>query len=217
MGGMHGFGAVRPEACEPVFHAPWEGRVFALYIAMGVWDGWNIDSGRHHLECLPPVDYLRLSYYERWLASLEGLGLAKGLFRADELAAGRGDPAAPPVGVRPLVAAAVPHAVARGAPTVRDAQVAPCFAVGARVRARNLHPVGHTRLPRYVRGRVGTIVHDHGAHVFPDAHAHGFGERPQRLYTVRFAARELWGAEANAADSVALDLWDPYLDPEGAA
>ncbi len=89
----------------------------------------------------------------------------------------------------------------------------PRFAAGDRVRARNINPEGHTRLPRYVRGHVGTIERDHGAHVFPDSNARFAGEAPQTLYTVRFGARELWGEAANPVDQVSLDLWEDYLEP----
>jgi nitrile hydratase len=89
----------------------------------------------------------------------------------------------------------------------------PRFAIGQRVRARNAQPEGHTRLPRYARGKIGTILRHHGGHVLPDAGAHGKGDAPQHLYTVSFAARELWGEAANARDSVNLDLWESYLEP----
>jgi nitrile hydratase len=95
---------------------------------------------------------------------------------------------------------------------VRPAAAPPRFALGQSVRARNIHPTGHTRLPRYARGRLGHIERHHGAHVFPDANAHGLGERPQHLYGVAFAARELWG-EAAPADMVMIDLWEDYLEP----
>ena len=88
----------------------------------------------------------------------------------------------------------------------------PLFVAGETVRARNINPTGHTRLPRYARGRTGTIVADRGGFVFPDSNAALAGEQPQRLYTVRFAARELWGTDAPARDSVALDLWESYLE-----
>jgi nitrile hydratase subunit beta len=91
--------------------------------------------------------------------------------------------------------------------------VAARFRAGDRVRARNMHPVGHTRLPRYARGKLGTINADHGVFVFPDTNAHFLGENPQHLYSVRFAARELWGEQASARDSVFIDMWDDYLEP----
>jgi nitrile hydratase subunit beta len=85
--------------------------------------------------------------------------------------------------------------------------------VGDRVRARNIHPPTHTRLPRYVRGRVGTVVLVHGAHIYPDVHAHGGGEDPQWLYTVRFDGRELWGPDADPKSGVSVDAFEPYLEP----
>lgn len=208
MGGMHGMGPVAPEAGEPVFHHAWEGRVHAINLASPT--RGNIDAGRHRIELLPPADYLRMSYYEKWLTRVEQLLLAGGFVTPEELATGRADPKAPkstPVRPANTVTAALtaPYSYVR--------EVGPAaFAVGDRVRALNLNPTGHTRLPRYVRGHVGVIERDHGAHVFPDMHAHGRGEDPRHLYTVRFEARELWGAEASDRDSVRLDLWEPYLE-----
>ena len=209
MGGMQGFGPVLPETDEPVFHAAWEKRVFAIVMAAA---RWPIDAHRHALERIPPADYLRMSYYERWLTAFETLAVANGLVSATELETGRADPASlkatPPFGPE-----AVPAILAAGFPSERPSAEEPRFAVGDRVRTRDLNPTGHTRLPRYVRGRAGVVVIDHGAHVLPDANAHGAGERPERLYAVRFAARDLWGPEAGAADTLSLDLWDSYLDP----
>jgi nitrile hydratase len=100
----------------------------------------------------------------------------------------------------------------KGGPTERTAATNPLFAVGDRVRARNTHPQGHTRLPRYARGHVGVIDRLHGCHVFPDSNAHGKGENPQWLYTVRFSGRELWGERAEATSSVSVDAWESYLE-----
>lgn len=211
MGGMHGFGPVTPEANEPVFHAPWEGRVLALRRAVGAWRRWNIDAGRQTIETLPPAEYLRLSYYEKWFESTIKLVLGAGLVTQRELETGRRDPAVP-VATPPLTADKVLPAIMAGAPTLRETSATPRFAAGQAVRARDINPVGHTRLPRYVRGRRGTIECDHGAHVFPDSNARFEGENPQYLYTVRFEARELWGEAANPADAVYLDLWESYLD-----
>lgn len=211
MGGMHGFGAVAPEADEPVFHAPWEGRVLAMRRALGAWRKWNIDAGRHSIETLPPADYLRLSYYEKWLASAIKLALGAGLISQSELETGRRDPATP-VATPPLTADKVMPVLMAGGPTHRETTAKPRFAAGQAVRARDIHPPGHTRLPRYVRGRAGIIERHHGAHVFPDSNAKFEGENPQFLYTVRFSACELWGEAANPADAVCLDLWEEYLD-----
>lgn len=208
MGGMHGMGPVVPEPGEPVFHEAWEGRVHALNLASPT--RGNIDAGRHKLELIAPAEYLRMSYYEKWLTRLEELLLAGGFVTPDELASGRADPTA--AKATPMRKAAdVPAALTAPYSYVREVG-APAFEVGDRVRARVISPTGHTRLPRYVRGRVGVIDRRHGAHVFPDSHAHGLGEDPHHLYSVRFDARELWGPDAPPRDSVRLDLWEPYLE-----
>jgi len=211
MGGMHGFGPVTPEPDEPVFHAPWEGRVLALRRAVGAWRRWNIDAGRHTIETLPPADYLRFTYYEKWLASTIKLVLGADLVSQRELETGRRDPAVP-VAMPPLTADMVLPVIMKGGPTLRETSASPRFAAGQTVKARDINPVGHTRLPRYVRGRRGTIECHHGAHVFPDSNAKFEGENPQYLYTVRFESPELWGEMANPADAVYLDLWEDYLD-----
>jgi nitrile hydratase len=102
--------------------------------------------------------------------------------------------------------------MSRGNPKRRDVPVAPTFKIGERVRTRNINPPTHTRLPRYARGRLGTVERDHGIFVFPDSNAQHLGEKPQHLYSVRFAARELWGDMAKPRDSVYLDMWDDYLE-----
>ena len=212
MGGVHGFGPVRPEPNEPWFHAPWERRAFAITLAMGASGEWNLDMSRHARENRSPADYLSKSYYEIWLAGLEKLLAERGLVTPEEIAAGRA--LVPPKPIkRKLAAADVPAVLARGAPTERPAERPARFAVGDLVRAKQMNPTTHTRLPRYVRGHVGTIVMEHGCHVFPDSHAHGKGEAPQWLYTVRFAGTELWGADADPTLSVTVDAWESYLEP----
>ena len=211
MGGLQDFGPVVAEPNEPVFHSDWERRIFALTLAMAKPGGWTLDASRHARESLPPADYLAFSYYEVWLAGLEKLMLERGLVSAAEVATGKAQGAPAPVpGI--LEGAAVRPAMAKGAPVDRPASAAARFAPGDRVVALNLNPRGHTRLPRYVRGRTGTVTQVHGAHVFPDANAHGQGEQPHWLYGVSFTARELWGPEAPTIDHVQVDLWEPYLD-----
>jgi nitrile hydratase len=211
MGGMDGFGPVKIESDEPLFHAAWERRAFALTLAMGRPGGWNIDMSRFARENRAPIEYLSKSYYQLWLAGLETLMAERGLVTADEIDAGR--PLHPAKNVPVLSAPDVAPMLARGAPTEREAAVPARFGVGDRVRAKELHPRTHIRLPRYVRGRVGTIELVHGAHVFPDSHAHGGGEQPQWLYTVAFEARELWGDDADPTSRVSVDAWDSYLEP----
>jgi nitrile hydratase beta subunit len=217
MGGMHGMGPVQPDQDEPVFHHRWEARVFALVRAMGAFGRWNIDASRHQRELIPAADQLRMSYYERWLAGLSELLVRHGFVSAGELARGPASPgeaAAPPQppATPALWAAEVPAFIARGSPASRDSSGAPRFHPGERVRARNLNPVGHTRLPRYVRGKSGTVDRIHGVFVFPDTNAHFLGESPQHVYSVRFEARELWGEDFVSADAVYVDLWEDYLD-----
>ena len=209
MGGQRGLGAIVPEPEGNPFHAEWEARTHAMVIASP--SRGNIDAGRHQREMIPGATYLAMTYYERWFEGLRRMLLAGGFVSPEELAAAGADPAAPKAKPR-LAAADVPAALARAGSYLRDHPAQPAFAVGDWVRARNLNPVGHTRLPRYARGRVGVITHHHGAHVFPDSHAHGSGEDPQPLYTVRFTARELWGLDASPRDTISLDLWEPYLE-----
>jgi nitrile hydratase subunit beta len=212
MGGMMGFGPVIAEKDEPVFHAPWERRAFALTLAMGRPGGWNLDQSRAARESLHPADYLASSYYEIWIAGLEKLLAERGLVTFDEIAAGK--VLHPPKTKLPVLTAdRVAVTLASGSSTARPVSSPQRFPLGARVRARNIHPSGHTRLPRYVRGHVGTITQVHGAHVLPDANATGRGENPQWLYTVRFTARELWGEAADPMGTVSVDAWESYLEP----
>ncbi len=219
MGGMHGMGPLRPQRDEPVFHHPWEARTFALVRAMGAFGRWNIDASRYQRELIPGPQYLRMSYYERWLAGLSELLLRHGFISGEELAAGKalapGKAHAPGVPATPALRAAdVPAFIARGAPATRASSAPARFEEGQRVRARNLNPLGHTRLPRYVRGKSAVIDRVHGIFVFPDTNAQFQGECPQHVYSVRFAAQELWGGDCASGDAVYVDLWESYLDAE---
>jgi nitrile hydratase len=212
MGGMHGMGPIQPERDEPVFHARWEARVFALNRAVGAWGKWNIDASRHQKEQIPAAEYLRMSYFEKFLVGMTELLLKSGLVSAAEVQSGK--PARGSKKVSPaLTADKVPTLVAKGVPASRNTPAAPKFRVGQRIRARNINPEGHTRLPRYARGKSGTIERDHGVFVFPDTNAHFAGEHPQHVYSVRFDARELWGAQAGQQDAVYVNLWDDHLEP----
>jgi nitrile hydratase subunit beta len=212
MGGMHGFGPVEPEPNEPVFHAPWEGRVHALQRAVGAAGLWSIDGGRASLETLPPVTYLQSSYYQRWFLGLEKRVVAYGLVGADELAAG--------------------HSLRSGSPlkravTLADAQKPPIrgnferpsnapakFKPGDRVRTVNISPTTHTRLPRYARDKEGVVEAIRGCHVYPDTAALDVhDEHPQWLYTVVFTGRELWGDGADPTIKVSIEAFEPYLLP----
>ena len=212
MGGMHDMGPIEHEENEPVFHQPWEGRVYAMNRALNAWGKWNIDAGRYGIELLPPAGYLQMSYYERWLArNLEFL-VKFGLVTREEMETSKPAPGSQKA-TPPLTAAALSAAAgSRGNFMRPQADAKARFAVGQQVRARNMNPVGHTRLPRYARGKKGAVVRCHGIFVFPDTNAHFLGEQPQHLYSVQFAARELWGADASPRDSVDIDMWDSYLD-----
>jgi len=212
MGGVHGFGPVVPEANEPVFHAEWEGRVFALNLASGPAGQWNIDMGRFARENRSPADYLSKSYYELWLAGLEKMLAERGLVSADEIESARSLREPKKVG-NILKHGSVDAVFSQGRPSERPTHVPARFRIGDSVRAKNINPTTHTRLPRYVRGRTGIVEQLRGYHVFPDSNALGQGENPQWLYTVRFDASELWGSEADRRFKVSVDAWEPYLEP----
>ena len=212
MGGMHGMGPIQHENNEPVFHARWESRVFAMYIALSAWRKWNIDAARHSREVIPPAEYLRMSYYEKWFAGQIELLVKSGLVTAAEIESGIPAPGTAKA-TPPLTVDKIPTTLANRINASREVKAAPRFQASQRVRARNINPIGHTRLPRYARGKTGTIERDYGVFVFPDTNAHFLGEKPQHVYSVRFAARELWGEQASPRDSVYINMWDDYLEP----
>jgi len=215
MGGRYGDGPVVPEPQGTVpFEKDWHRGALALTLAAGALGTWNIDTSRHARESLAPKDYARFSYYEKWMAALADLLVAKGLVSEAELAAGTASEGSPHP--RRLPAERVAAVLSKVTPYARDG-AAPAFAPGDRVRtrlpARNaLAPGGHTRLPAYAAGHVGRVILSHGCHVFPDANAHGLGEQPEPLYTVAFAAADLWGQAEAPGDEVTLDLWESYLE-----
>jgi len=174
--------------------------------------GFNIDRFRHIRELMPPHLYLARSYYDHWYAVCVAALLNGGLASKEEIKSGHAA-----AGSAKRNDAARADQVWQSQKTqgvfTREVTPPPLFAIGQRVRARNINPTGHTRLPRYVRGKVGVVQIHHGGHVFPDTNAHLQGEAPQHLYTVAFSARELWGADASARDEICADLWESYLDP----
>jgi len=207
MGGMDGFGEVQPQDSE-AFHEDWEKQVFAVNLLVRT--GGNLDENRYMTEIIPPAEYLGQSYFARWLSRKEISLVKYGLVTAVELKnpAGR-------------LARVDGYQVVR-AEEVEDRRtwrsnrmqvdVPPKFQVGENVIVKNEHPRGHTRRPRYVRGRRGRVHIDHGVYPFPDTRAHGLGDKPQHCYSVKFAATELWGSRANPKDVVYLDLFDDYLE-----
>jgi nitrile hydratase len=212
MGGMDGFGKVEAEPNEPVFHEKWEGRVMAMVRAMGAQGAFNIDMSRSYRESLPPHVYLASSYYKKWFLGLENMLVAKGYIAADEVKDGHARAAAKPLKRGAFKLDDVERIMVRGR-FGRPATAPAKFKAGDRVRARNIHPTTHTRLPRYVRGHLGVIERNHGCQVFPDSAAMDAGENPQWLYTVAFEAVELWGRDADQTVKVSVDAFEPYLEP----
>ncbi len=213
LGGVHGLGPIDPEVDEPVFHAEWEKRAFALTLAMGFLGQWNIDQARHARENLHPAKYLTSTYYQIWTEGLIKLILDTGFVVPGEVHLGRQEVTPRDLHRAPIGADEVAGILMKGGPSSRDLDSEPKFKPGSVVRAIRMNPEGHTRLPRYLRGCKGEIVAHHKAHVFPDTNAQGKGENPQHLYTVMFAARELWGERAAPKDCVHADLWESYLVP----
>lgn len=200
LGGKHCLGAINaePEDSEPVFHADWERRVFALTLAAGMLGQWNIDESRYARERQHPLNYLQHSYYENWLAGLERLLREKNLLQ------------------RPVASLDVPTPVvarrllAAGQPSLVSSDQPPALKVGQRVRVRKIATAGHTRAPGYVQGIVGTIAVHEGCHVFPDRHVTGDGAG-EHLYRVAFSGASLWGSGDDGVE-VLVDLWEPYLE-----
>ena len=215
MGGRWGDGPVDPAPGEPLFVKPLHRRAMALTLAIGAAGKWSIDTSRHARESLKPQDYARLSYYEKWIAAVANLALARGLVTRAERAGA--EVAQAPMDPKALRAEQVEPALRRGSPSLRPGP-ASAFAPGDPGRtplpARNvLVEGGHTRLPAYAAGHVGRIVRCHGCHVLPDSNAHALGEAPEPLYGVAFDAADLWGAPERRGDEVMIDLWQSYLEP----
>jgi len=209
MGGMPDMGPIHLEENEPVFHEPWEARLFALWRVLLTWGKWK--TTRVAIESIQPADYLRMTYYERVLAALSDLLVDTKMISPAELESGLPDSGTMRL-VPTLQAAQVPAWIAQAAAGRPSVAVTPHFKVGQRVRARNINPAGHTRLPRYIRGRVGRVERDYGIFAFPDTDVYFLEDKPQHLYAVRFTARELWGDGAHANDVVYVDVWDDYLE-----
>jgi nitrile hydratase subunit beta len=205
LGGMHGFGPVEAEPDEPVFHEPWESRVFGLSLVAGA-AGLIHGSGRARIEAMPPAEYLAASYYERWLHSLETRLIDAGTLTRDEIDArtASGDAPTRSEATSPDMVALVPRFLNSPQPT-SGAPAAGAFAPGDRVTVRRMAPARHHRCPRYLRGVTGTVVSVPGA--WPPA-----GEQePETVYTVRFANADLWGQDAEPG-TLCIDLWERYLE-----
>jgi nitrile hydratase beta subunit len=213
LGGMHGFGRIDPEPNEPVFHHEWEKSVFGISVAAMAQGLVNVDEFRYGIEQMVPAEYLASSYYEHWLATIETNLVKKGIVGQKELQKAR-DNAGAGLEVKkedPILTRTIMQVVHAGGPSTRE-PVPPKFKSGDRVRTKNLNPVTHIRLPRYTRGKVGTIERMNGTFVTPDTNSVGQGEHPQPVYTVRFTGEELWGAQAEKNQILYIDLWESYLE-----
>jgi nitrile hydratase len=212
MGGMQGWGKVHFDPSEPAFKAGWEGRAFVIgLLSMNRLTGCNLDAMRHALERQTPLEYLRNGYYGRWLLLSETLLTDSGVIppgavdaRARKL---RGDDVTEP----PDVELSKPDYTATGPGSLRQIDDPPRFKVGEQVRAKDMHPAGHTRLPRYVRGRIGTVERLQPAAVLPDTNAHFVAENSQHCYGVVFSSNDLWGADAEPF-VLHIDLFESYLE-----
>lgn len=217
LGGMQGFGPVVPEPGRidydiDNYHADWEPRVMGMVVAMGACGQWNIDISRHARESLSPADYVSFPYYKIWTEGLTKLMLERSMVTQEELTSGQ--MRLPPIAVKGCLQKddvwTALHSL--GGAAARPETTKPAFTVGDVVHTVNTHPQGHTRLPRYARGRVGEITQVLGFHVFPDSAGNLKGDDPQWLYQVRFTAQELWGKDKNLRDTVTLDLWEPHFE-----
>ncbi len=211
MGGMQCYGPVEPEQNEPVFHGDWEKRALAMTVAMGFAGQWNLDISRFARESLPYDFYLTKSYYQIWIAGLQKLMLERGMVTCSELESGKLE--IPGIEIKRVVSGyEMTAALDAGGPVDREAILEPGFAIGEQVRAININPQGHTRLPRYVRGKVGEIIGVQGCHVFPDSNSKSEGENPEWLYSVAFDGQELFGFDAEEGNTVMADCWGVILN-----
>ncbi len=216
MGGRFGDGAIQPDSIkDKTFKETWHARALAVTLATGSLRQWNLDMSRHARECLPPKDYCEFSYYNKWISALANLLVARGVISSAEFS----DPIQKmhPLSSRKLLAVEVAKVLSKGAPTSRSVEDPPKFLVGQNVKTRRAQNKfvsgGHTRLPKYAERSKGKIEICHGAHVFPDAHAHDLGEQPEHLYTVSFLASELWESPENPNDTICVDIWESYMEP----
>jgi len=200
LGGMQGFGAVAHSPAEPVFHDRWEAAARALMVVVTSAVEASGGEFRHSIERMDPGHYLTSGYYEHWLTAAATLAVEHGLVTGSELEARAG-------GRIPLSGPVLAPAVVDAGPDVCN----PRFEARDRVRVREWHPSGHTRCPRYVRGKIGTVVRVDGIYSVPDVEAHGTARRYEPTYSVRFEAQELW-RDGQRGVLVHVDLWDSYLE-----
>jgi nitrile hydratase beta subunit len=212
VGGADGWGRVRsPDPEEKVFPQGWHGRAFALTLLSIRVSGRNVDAFRHALERLDPVDYLSDGYFGRWLNASETMLTESSILAPGALAARarnlRGETVDEPPAPEPNRPDYKPTAEG----SLRPLDTPPLYAVGDEVCAKDRSVPGHSRLPRYVRGRRGVVELVQPSAVLPDTHAHFLGENPQYVYSVRFDSHELWGSEAESF-ALTIELFESYLE-----
>ena len=205
MGGMQGLGEIGYKGSDPGFHEAWEVRLFALVQAM------RPGGLRAYIERIPAPDYLRMNYYERWYTALVTRLIESGVVTHAEIDSGRSEPASAKAAPAMTQEAAREHLL-MSTKAERDIELAPRFKPGDRVRGRNIHPGAHTRMPRYTRGKTGVVERGRGVFNLPDVEETSAEPKPQHVYLIRFTARELWGDEAPANDSLYIDMWEDYVD-----
>jgi nitrile hydratase len=215
MGGMHGFGRVVEPGSELPYHERWEPRIFAIQILVGLEGLGAGPGGRTVREEMDPADYLAASYYERWLYSAEQRLLRKGTIATGELERVmerlEGGDTVPvhrdaAMAERILADLRSVYPMDPPPPEVR-------FDRGDRVRVTRMHPAGHTRCPRYVRGANGVVEYIRGADRLPDRAVYGEQVASEPVYCVAFRSQDLWGPSEETPWTVLLDLWDSYLEP----
>ena len=216
IGGRQGFGPVRwqNDHDEMAFHAEWEARAFAMCMCMfASWRGkpevWTVDWFRHVRERIDPIDYLTRNYYDQWVQSLAAILIDNGTIRLEELVRGSA------LNKMSAIADKSSHgSTAVISATDRDVFTGsePAFSVGQRVRTKTSIVAFHTRLPAYVRGRIGVIEDHHGSQPLADLSARGV-IKPEPLYTIAFDSVELWPEAQALRERVFVDAWESYLEP----
>ncbi|MDQ3947269.1 MAG: nitrile hydratase subunit beta [Actinomycetota bacterium] len=211
MGGMQGFGGLHIEPDEPVFHEEWHRRVFGMGALAARLSGTNQPAFRHAIERVHPVQYLVDGYYGRWLDGTLNLLIDSGVIARGAVEARVRNRAGEDVEEPPEPTLSKPDYEATGPGSLREVDTPPRFNPGDRVRVKEMHPVGHTRLPHYVRSRTGTVERTRPAQLFPDTHAHFQGENPQHVYAVAFDSRDVWGDDGEPC-TIYVDLYEGYLE-----
>lgn len=214
LGGMHGMGPLPFEENEPVWHAEWEKGAFGINILLLMTGLYNADESRHAMEKIPALHWLAAPYYLHWVDGMDRMLVEKQIATEEELKTGKSTTELP-LWAKELKAIEVDEIepiVMTNHPVTGDPGAGPKFKVGDRVRAININPRTHTRLPRYIRGHIGTIASHPDAFVYADDRAHGKGDNPKHTYSVRFEGAELWGPDAGPKDAVYIDLYETYLE-----